>query len=171
MVHHAAGGAEHAAASLEYPLMALSVAVAGCGILLAYLMYGRGVVQPETFSTALGGVPYRLSLNKWYVDEIYQATIVNGTLALCNLAAWFDRTVIDGIVDGAATVVRGIATVGGLWDHYVVDGAVDLLASATWAVGGRVRHLQTGGISAYLYVVIAGVLGGVLLYWSWAVAS
>ncbi len=38
-------------------------------------------------------------------------------------------------------------------------------------VGRRVRNVQTGAISAYLYVVILGVLGGALLYWSWAAAS
>jgi NADH-quinone oxidoreductase subunit L len=171
MVHHAAAGAEHAAEAMEYPLMALSVGVAVLGIFFAYLMYGRGVVKPESFANLLGGLPYRLSLNKFYVDELYQATVVNGTLAICYLAAWFDRTIIDGIVNGAATVVRGVSAIGGLFDRYVVDGAVNLVADATYAVGGRVRHLQTGAISAYLYVVIVGVLGGVLLYWSWAVAS
>jgi NADH-quinone oxidoreductase subunit L len=171
MASHAGAGAEHAGASLEYGLMALSVAVAAAGIFFAYLVYGRGAVRPDTFSEALGGVPYRLSLNKFYVDELYQATVVNGTLALCRLAAWFDRTVIDGIVNGSAAVVRGVSAASGLWDRYVIDGAVNVVADGTYAVGRRVRNLQTGAISAYLYVVIIGVLGGVLLYWSWAVAS
>jgi len=34
-----------------------------------------------------------------------------------------------------------------------------------------VRRIQTGAISAYLYVVVLGVLGGVFLWWSWAYAS
>jgi len=53
----------------------------------------------------------------------------------------------------------------------VVDGAVNGVADVTQFVGRRVRNVQTGAINAYLYVVLLGVLGGVLLYWSWAAAS
>ena len=59
----------------------------------------------------------------------------------------------------------------GLFDGYVVDGAVNALADVAQFVGRRVRNLQSGAINAYLYVVLLGVLGGVLLYWSWAAAS
>jgi NADH-quinone oxidoreductase subunit L len=53
----------------------------------------------------------------------------------------------------------------------VVDGLVNLVADVTQFVGRRVRNVQTGALSTYLYVVILGVVGGVLLYWSWAMAS
>jgi len=59
--------------------MALSVAVALLGIFVAYLMYYRRVLRPEIFSNAFGGSLYDAVLNKWYVDEIYQATFINGT--------------------------------------------------------------------------------------------
>jgi NADH-quinone oxidoreductase subunit L len=68
-------------------------------------------------------------------------------------------------------VVRGWAWVSGLFDLYVVDGAVNLVADITQFVGRRVRNIQSGAITAYLYVIIIGVVGGVLLYWSWAAAS
>jgi NADH-quinone oxidoreductase subunit L len=74
-------------------------------------------------------------------------------------------------VNLSATIVRGVAWVSGLFDLYVVDGLVNLVATVTQFVGRRIRNLQTGAITAYLYVVILGVLGGVLLYWSWASAS
>jgi NADH-quinone oxidoreductase subunit L len=156
---------------VEFTLMFLSVVVALGGIGLAYLMYYRGALRPETFSEALGGVPYRIVLNKYYVDELYELVFVRGGVALCRLVAWFDLHVIDGIVNLCATVVRGWARVTGLFDQYVVDGCVNGVAGVTQFVGRRVRNLQTGAISAYLYVVILGVLGSVLLYWSWAAAS
>ena len=53
----------------------------------------------------------------------------------------------------------------------VAGAVVNAVANATYAVGGRVRRIQTGAISAYLYVVVLGVLGGVFLWWSWASAS
>src|SRR5207249_3792006 len=130
---------------LESLLMLASLAVAAGGIGLAYRMYASESLRPETFSEALGGRPYRAVLNKYWVDELYGLVFVRGTLLLCRAAAWFDLHVIDGLVNGVADVIQ--------------------------FVGRRVRNVQTGAINAYLYVVLLGVLGGVLLYWSWAAAS
>jgi len=171
MAHHAVHAEATAGVGTELGLMVLSVAVALAGIGFAYLMYVRRSVRPETFSDALAGAPYRLVLNKYYVDEIYGLVFVRGVLLLCRIAAWFDLHVIDGIVNLSATVVRGVSWVNGLFDLYVVDGMVNLTADVTQFVGRRVRNVQTGAITAYLYVVLIGVLGGVLLYWSWAAAS
>ena len=167
--HHAEGGA-HASVAFELLLMVVSVLVAATGVGLAYLFYGRPSTVPTRASEALGGVPYRLVLNKYYVDELYDLVFVRGTLALCRVAAWFDLHVIDGIVNLSAAVVRGVARVEGLFDQWIVDGAVNGVATGTQFLGRRIRNLQTGEINAYLYVVVAGVLGGVLLYWSWASA-
>ncbi|MFN8545112.1 MAG: NADH-quinone oxidoreductase subunit L [Candidatus Binatia bacterium] len=173
--HHAAAAAgEHgggASESMEFILMGVSVAVAACGILVAYLFYGRPSGVPTAFSEALGGAPYRVVLNKYYVDEFYQAVVVNGVLLVATAMAWFDKWIIDGVVNGAATVVRGVAQIGGLIDRYVVDGAVNGVADVTQLLGRRVRAVQSGSITAYLLVLVVGVLGTVVLWWSWAVAS
>ena len=170
-----AGGEPHGAPAdqlaLELMLMAVSVAVAAAGAGLAWLMYYRGALKPETFSQLAGGAPYRLVLNKYWVDELYDLVFVRGTLRVSRIAAWFDLHVIDGLVNLSALVVRGVSRLGGLLDDLVVDGAVNAVANATWTVGGRMRRIQTGAISAYLYVVVLGVLGGVFLWWSWAQAS
>jgi NADH-quinone oxidoreductase subunit L len=175
MGHPAAAGAvEHAAgpgAGVEIGLMALSVLVALSGIGLAYLMYHRRSLRPEVFSEALGGLPYRIVYDKYYVDEVYLFVFVRGGLAFFNLVAWLDLHVIDGLVDLSATITRGVAWLSGRADLWVVDGAVDGVAGVTQFVGRRVRNLQTGAISGYLYVIVIGVVGGVLLYWSWARAS
>ena len=156
---------------MEFGLMLLSVAVAASGIGLAWLMYYRGTLRPEVFSEALGGIPYRIVRDKYYVDELYWVVFVRGGLAFFRAIAWFDLHVIDGLVNLAATIVRGIAIVTGAFDNYVVDGAVNGIATTTQFVGRRVRNVQTGAISTYLYVVVLGVVGGVLLYWGWARAS
>ena len=172
--HHAAEAAGHAAEhshGAELALMLLSVAVAGAGIGFAYLVYGRGSVDPATFSGLLGGAPYQTLYNKYYVDELYQATVVRGTLLLADAAAWFDRNVIDGIVNGSAAVVRFVSWLSGLWDTYVVDAAVNGVANGTYFMGRQLRRVQTGSLSAYLYVIVGGVAAGVLLYWSWATAG
>jgi len=171
MGQHAAAAAEAASTGTELGLMLLSVVVALSGIGLAWLMYFRGSLAPEVFSEALGGLPYRAVLDKYHVDELYELVFVRGLLLLCRVTAWFDLYVIDGIVNLSAAAVRGWSWLSGLFDLYVVDGAVNLVAAGTEFVGRRVRNMQTGAITAYLYVVIIGVVGGALLYWSWAAAS
>ena len=171
MEQHGEAQAATAGAGLESLLMLTSLAFAAGGIGLAYRMYASESLRPETFSEALGGLPYRAVLNKYWVDELYGLVFVRGTLLLCRATAWFDLHVIDGLVDLSAALVRGCSWLSGRFDLYVVDGAVNGVADVTQFVGRRVRNVQTGAINAYLYVVLLGVLGGVLLYWSWAAAS
>lgn len=142
---------------LEWLLMAVSVAAATTGALVSYLIYQRRTVSADAVAALAGGAPYRLFLHKYFLDEIYWATFGRGVLWLAKIGAWFDARVIDGIVDGSATVVRAIARLEGRFDSRVVDGLVNLLADATWALGGRLRRLQTGNINAYLYVVVGTV--------------
>jgi len=155
---HGAHHAEHHADPMEYILMAASVAIAITGIFVARLMYVTKTLSPDIFVNAAGGVPYRWVFHKYYVDELYEKVFVNGTLALTRVCNWFDANVIDAIVNGAAAVVRVIARIEGLFDQYVVDGVVNLVANATLGLGNRFRQLQTGSINGYLYVVVVGVV-------------
>lgn len=143
---------------MEYLLMGLSVALALGGILLAWLVYLKGAISADRFSEALGGVPYRIVLNKYYVDEIYEATVVRGTVVLARGLALFDRVVVDGVVNGVATIVRGVAVVEGAFDRVVVDGLVNLVGAVSLWLGNRARRLQTGHVYSYLYAIVAGVV-------------
>ena len=146
-------------ASLCVHCRALSpVAIAFFGIFLAWLMYYRKSLAPERFSEILAGVPHRVIFTKYYVDEIYQATVIRGTLALAGILAAFDRIVVDGIVNGAAWVVRQASVVEGAFDKYIVDGAVNGVGAVSLWIGERARSLQTGHIYSYLYVVVIGVV-------------
>ena len=48
--------------------------------------------------------------------------------------------------------------VGGLIDHYVVDGLVNLTADAIYAVGARLRNIQTGYIRSYVLFLVLGAV-------------
>jgi NADH-quinone oxidoreductase subunit L len=154
---HAQAHAAAHDAGLEWLLMATSVAVATGGALLAFAIYQRRAIDADGIAAIAGGAPYRLLVNKYYLDEIYWAIFGRGVLLLARLGAWVDRVVIDGIVDGSATVTRGIARLEGRFDDVVVDGVVNRLADVTLALGGRLRRLQTGNVNTYLYVVVGTV--------------
>ena len=167
---HGAGGAEHEndghGGALEYGLMAASVGIGLLGILLAYLIYGSGALSAEWFTSFAGGVPYKLIYNKYYIDEIYYGSFLAGTIGLSRVFGWFDRTVVDGLVNGAAAITRMASWINGAVDAYIVDGLVNLTANVVRRIGGGVRRLQTGSINGYLYVLI-GVVAAVLLARVW----
>ena len=143
---------------LEWLLMFASVAVAFAGWLVARAFYkdAKSTV-PQRLAAAFPGL-YRLVYNKYYVDELYQATVLRPTGLLARALAVFDNVVIDGIVNGVAAVGRFLADIDGAIDKYLVDGAVNFFAEAIIRAGGRLRLLQTGRIQNYLYAAVLGAL-------------
>jgi NADH-quinone oxidoreductase subunit L len=101
--------------------------------------------------------------NKYYVDEIYQATVVRGSLVFARILSWIDSRLIDGVVNLAGEITRLVANLDGAIDKYLVDGAVNLVADSTIAAGRSLRRVQTGRIQTYLYGALAGALVVVLL--------
>lgn len=141
-VHHA-----------HYPAMFLSLAVAGIGILFAFLMYQWKKINPDALAGRIKPL-YNFSYNKWYFDELYNATFIAGTLALSRMLNWFDQKVVDGIVNGSASVTRILAVVVGKFDTYVVDGLVNLMAYLSGLIGLFFRGFQTGRVQTYIVFVI-----------------
>jgi NADH-quinone oxidoreductase subunit L len=127
------------------------------GWLVADLTYRRSILSPERMSEFAEGLFYRLSFNKYYIDEAYDTAIVQPYLTLTRAAAWFDLHIIDAVVNFAATLVVAGSWLSRQFDNYVVDGLVNLAANATLALGGRLRRLQTGSINGYLYGILAAV--------------
>jgi NADH-quinone oxidoreductase subunit L len=160
---------EHGSHALELQLMAVSIAVAACGFLLAYLMYYRGALSPVRFSNLAGGTFYRLFDRKYYLDEIYQVLFVNGALLLARVGTLFDQYVIDGIVDGSARLTTFLSWLNGLFDNYIIDGIVNAVANMTFWAGNQFRRVQTGNINNYLYGILIAVVIAIIIklgYWS-----
>lgn len=89
----------------------ISGVIALAGIGLAYLMYGSRVINPDSLATGLKPL-YQGSLNKWYIDELYQATFVRFYNWLARASAFFvDKLVIDGAVNGVGSLFRGLSSV------------------------------------------------------------
>ena len=69
---------------------------------------------------------------------------------------------IDGSVLAGA-VTRVVANVDGAIDKYLVDGAVNAVASAITGNGALAPAIQTGRIQTYLYGALGGALVVVLI--------
>ncbi|MGE5364762.1 MAG: NADH-quinone oxidoreductase subunit L [Bacteroidota bacterium] len=147
----------HAMHSVHYLAMFLSLGVAAIGIFFAFMMYEWKKIDPDRLAERVKPL-YNLSLNKWYIDEIYQASFVNGALAFSRLLAWFDTYIVDGIVNGAAFVTRVLSNVYGKFDSIVVDGLVNFMAFLSGFIGIGFRKLQTGRVQTYLVLVLFSVI-------------
>jgi NADH-quinone oxidoreductase subunit L len=157
--------AHHAVLSQELLLMGASVAVATAGILLAVFWYGKGNGEtPAKLAQAWPGV-YRAVLNKYYVDEFYNAAFVEGAGKGGGRLLWdFDATVVDGAVNGAGHVTVGFSWVSSLFDQYVVDGLVNGLADTLQAGFRLFRSAQTGRVQNYALIMGAGLFAIVAVY-------
>jgi NADH-quinone oxidoreductase subunit L len=135
--HHEA---THASGIMEWVLMALSAAVAILAIILAQYMYLVNPGVPGRLSQRYASL-YKLLSNKYYVDEIYMAGIVN---PLRNLAGFLSQVMDAGIIDGA---VNGLAAFFG-------------------RTGEETRKLQTGYVRNYSLAIVLGaviVIGYIIL--------
>jgi NADH-quinone oxidoreductase subunit L len=147
----------HAMHSAHVPTIFISGFVAGLGILFAFLFYQWKKFDANTLAAKIKPL-YNLSFNKWYFDEFYNSFFVGGTLALSNFLRWFDNTIIDGIVNGSATLTRKLSKISGQFDNGVVDGLVNFMAYFSGFIGLFLRKFQTGKVQTYIVLVIFSLL-------------
>jgi NADH-quinone oxidoreductase subunit L len=122
----------------EYLLMIGSVAIAGVGIVLAWRWYSVHSRTPAAISNRFSGV-YAFLLNKWFVDELYEATVVTPTVKGSEKILW-----------------KGL-------DTHVIDWTVNSLGRVTQWVSRTIRVVQTGVAPNYVLVFVIGVV--VILGW------
>jgi NADH-quinone oxidoreductase subunit L len=136
-----AAAAEEDHAALELTLMAVSLTIAVAGIAIAWFVWMKRRRIADNAARELASL-HRLLLNKYYVDEIYDATVVQPIKAASTegLWRWFDVRVIDGAVNGTASIVDGSAAV--------------------------LRRLQSGSVRAYAGSLFVGVVV-ILGYYLW----
>jgi NADH-quinone oxidoreductase subunit L len=155
--------------SVEYTLMLASIAIALCGIGLATFLYKARPELSDKLAAGLSAV-HRVLLNKYYVDELYNAVFVRVLALGGGKGLWaVDRYVIDGgdgqvrpawplSVNGIAWVTRDlVAKVSDFWDRWVVDGIVNLTAYLLEIGSFVFRAVQNGRIQQYALVMLIGV--------------
>jgi NADH-quinone oxidoreductase subunit L len=141
---------------IEIGLMLLSVVVASAGILGARHVYvGSPGLAPRL--TTRWSRLHALADNRFYVDELYAATVVRGTLAVSAFLFAIDRRVIDAAVDGAGVLTRISAWISHMLDKHLVDGLVGLVAAGAGGGGNLLRRAQSGLLQNYALTMVGGV--------------
>jgi NADH-quinone oxidoreductase subunit L len=153
----------HVSHIAELGLMGFSVMIALIGIVTAYRFY---VLRPETadgLKDRFAGA-HSLLYNKYFVDELYNATFIKGTMKSSSGLWTFDRRVVDGIVNGTGWVTVFASWVSSLLDRYVVDAAVNLVGRSSEESSFVFRRVQTGLVQNYALLMLAGVCAFVSIY-------
>jgi NADH-quinone oxidoreductase subunit L len=158
--------------AIEMGLMAASVTIAALGIGLAWQLFQRHPEVPARIASSIAPV-YRLLLNKYYVDEIYDALFVRGAALGGGKTLYaVDRYVVDGGdgevrpglgVNGIGWFVReGVAKISDFFDRWFVDGAVNLVAAIFDNLSYVFRSLQNGLVQHYalsMLIIILFMIG------------
>jgi len=133
---------EPLASHFELSFSILPVSLGLAGIAIAWIMYRKQSGLPEKVSSGLGGI-YKAAYHKFYIDEIY---LFITKKVLFNLvgrpAAWFDRNVVDGIVN--------------------------FTGNTTQFVSEKIKKLQSGKVQQYaMYFLLAAVIIAAVFIYAW----
>ena len=122
----------HSPVWFEITMMAFSMAVAIAGIYMAYKFYMKRPELPEKVTEKIP-VIYDLVYHKYYVDELY------------------DAAVVEPIKNGSDFLWHGV-------DETVIDGAVNGSATTVGWLSGQLRKLETGFVQSYALAILIGAV-------------
>jgi NADH-quinone oxidoreductase subunit L len=137
---------ETAAHSLEMILAVVAIVTALIGFGVAFWLYIRRPGNPEALAKSMKGA-YNTLLNKYYIDELYAAVIVNPLM-------WISTNVLWKFVDVAG-----------------IDGTVNGVATSATSLGDTIRHAQSGNTRSYAVWVVIGALVIIAVIFFWPAAG
>jgi NADH-quinone oxidoreductase subunit L len=137
-------------------LMLISTVIVAAGIGAAAFLYARRISceadQPDPLERAQPAV-FRLLRKKFYVDELYDATVVRLNAFFAMLTDWFDRVIWNGLVQLTSLITVGLSHISRAIDEYIVnlgfDGSCDSLRSSARGFS----RLQNGQVQSYLRAI------------------
>ncbi len=139
------------------PLVAiLSIVVVAIGIWAGYVVYRRWRT-PDPITKL--GPAYDLLEHKYYLDDLYWNGIVRPIRdPIAAGVYWTNQHVLDGVVNGTATLAYALSAVVAWFDRNVIDGVVNGAGTAMELFGRGLRTIQTGKVQWYAVGLFAGVI-------------
>jgi NADH-quinone oxidoreductase subunit L len=150
-------------------LMALSSVVVLSGLGLGWGFYGRPPMrsadQPDALERFQPDV-FALLRRKYFVDEIYEGSVIRFNAWGARACDWLDYWVWNGVVQALSLLVVGVAWLNRLIDEYVVNRGFDEGCRRLSSGGTLMSRLQSGRVQTYLrFVGVALVVLVLFLIW------
>ena len=163
---HAVENVTHSHLATEWLFIIISLVVAGIGMLLGGLFYVWRPQLPGIWAQRLRPL-YVASYNKYWVDEFYGWAITRRTMDAARAIYAFDSKLVDGIVNGLATLSRLFSRITGGFDKYFVDGIVNTIAAFVMNLMSPLfRAAQTGFTQNYALVMVLGLMVAVAIFFA-----
>ncbi len=147
---------------LIQPMIFISLALVAAGFAIGWFVY-RNVDEIDPLEHAQPWL-FRLLENKFWLDELYDHTVLALARTAARFADWMDRYVWDGFVRlaGGLGQLFGIFTKG--FDENAINAGGDELTNRTRGFGRVMSARHSGQIQTYLGVIAIGMLALLLIY-------
>lgn len=123
-------------------------------IYMAFVRYVKSPPHPVNSTNLLS----RFAGRQWYFNELYALLFVKPLASLSKFSYFFDRMIIDGIVNGLARTGILFSAIAAWSDRHIVDRLVNTTGYMATGVGNFARSFQTGKLQHYLLTMLFVVL-------------
>jgi NADH-quinone oxidoreductase subunit L len=134
-------------------LMIVSSVIVFIGIGLGWWLYGRKPMEKSEEPDPLERIRpdiFALLRNKYFVDELYEATVIRFNAWASRVCDWLDAWVWNGIVQLVSYVVIGLSWVNRAFDEFAINLGFDQGCTRVRSGGGLLSRLQDGRVQNYL---------------------
>jgi NADH-quinone oxidoreductase subunit L len=144
------------------PIILTSLVLVAAGFVLGWFVY-RKAEQTDPLARAQP-VLFRLLENKFWMDELYDHTILALARIAARVADWMDRRIWGGFVwlAGALGQLFGIFTKS--FDENAINAGADRLTTGARRFGRLMSSRHSGQVRTYLGVLAIGMLALLLIY-------
>ncbi len=151
------------------PFMLISSIVVFIGLGLGWWFYGLVSRQTSDESDPLekkSPVVFGWLKNRFFIDELYQISVIKWAENFAKFSDWLDRQVLSGIVYLTGLVISAAAWVARFSDEFLVNAGFDVGCRGIKTGGTKLGETQNGQIQSYLRVFgITMVLVVLVLAW------
>jgi len=147
---------EHVAGGFDVRLAAVAVGVTLAAIAYAWAMYIKGLIRADWYMDSWFA---RVVLTRHFrVDDVQESLILVPAMALSRVSGRIDSAVIDGIVRATGWIGVIVSALLAKFDRSGIDGAVDGLGTGVTGAGRGVRSILTGNVQVYLMMLVVSIV-------------
>lgn len=164
------GEAPHSDKSLFQPMLFVSLLLVAIGIGLGLLIYRRIMSANRTTGVltdpleAAQPTLFRILQNRFWLDELYDHTVIRAAKVSARASDWMDRYFWDGAVRGFAAIGEWFGGLTTRFDERGINAGVDQTTTGARGLGRWISAGHSGQVQTYLGIAAVGVLALLILF-------